>query len=226
MPELSEVSDVKAATNRLLAWHSGISGAMTAERTSLESKLIPVSAYIVVAAVECWYRHPEMMRVIDAAMPAEAIGAAGRRPGCRVNAVHLWSIANIYLTGRKVLSAFQLADDRPEPTWTVLDFWERAALGCRGDGHRQAWDAGFHLTPYGDDVIAQLMDGVEPVTSDDDRSRIKRLRGVRRPQFRLRVGEVRVFYDVSAETVEVLAIVAKSEAEAWLVKQVPTTRTR
>ena len=98
---------------------------MTAERTSLESKLIPVSAYIVVAAIECWYRHPEMMRAIDAAMPAEAIGAAARRPGCRVNAVHLWSIANIYLTGRKVLSAFGLADDRPEPTWTVLDFWER-----------------------------------------------------------------------------------------------------
>ena len=48
------------------------------------------------------------------------------------------------------------------------------------------------------------------------RSRIKRLRGVSRPQFRLRVGEVRVFYDVSGGTVEVLAIVAKSEAESWL----------
>ena len=50
------------------------------------------------------------------------------------------------------------------------------------------------------------------------RSRIKRLRGVRRPQYRLRVGEVRVFYDVSATTVEVLAIVAKSEAESWLAQ--------
>lgn len=48
------------------------------------------------------------------------------------------------------------------------------------------------------------------------RSRIKRLRGLRRPQFRLRVGEVRVFYDVSGGSVEILAIVAKSEAEAWL----------
>jgi mRNA-degrading endonuclease RelE of RelBE toxin-antitoxin system len=44
------------------------------------------------------------------------------------------------------------------------------------------------------------------------RSRIKRLRGLARPQYRLRVGEVRVFYDVSGSTVEVLAIVAKSEA--------------
>ncbi len=50
------------------------------------------------------------------------------------------------------------------------------------------------------------------------RSRIKRLRGVKRPQFRLRVGEVRVFYDVSDGIVEVLAIVAKSEAEAWLAQ--------
>jgi mRNA-degrading endonuclease RelE of RelBE toxin-antitoxin system len=48
------------------------------------------------------------------------------------------------------------------------------------------------------------------------RSRIKRLRRVRRPQFRLRVGETRVFYDISGSTVEILAIVTKSEAEAWL----------
>src|SRR5712692_3642105 len=50
------------------------------------------------------------------------------------------------------------------------------------------------------------------------RSRIKRLRGVLRPQYRLRVGEVRVFYDVSGSTVEILAIVPKSEAETWLAQ--------
>ena len=50
------------------------------------------------------------------------------------------------------------------------------------------------------------------------KSRIKRLRGVSRPQFRLRVDDVRVFYDVSKRTVEVLAIVLKADAEAWLSK--------
>jgi mRNA interferase RelE/StbE len=50
------------------------------------------------------------------------------------------------------------------------------------------------------------------------RSRIKRLRGIRRPQYRLRVDEVRVFYDVSGTAVQVLAIVAKSEAESWLAQ--------
>jgi mRNA interferase RelE/StbE len=50
------------------------------------------------------------------------------------------------------------------------------------------------------------------------RSRIKRLRGLDRPQFRLRVGEVRVFYDVRDEVVEILAIVRKPEAERWLMQ--------
>lgn len=48
------------------------------------------------------------------------------------------------------------------------------------------------------------------------RSRIKRLRGLRQPQYRLRVGELRVFYDVSGLRVEVLAIVSKSQAVQWL----------
>ncbi|MEC4818733.1 MAG: type II toxin-antitoxin system RelE/ParE family toxin [Scytonema sp. PMC 1069.18] len=45
------------------------------------------------------------------------------------------------------------------------------------------------------------------------KSRIKRLRGMSRPQYRLRVDEIRVFYDVTDEAVEILAIVPKLEAE-------------
>jgi mRNA interferase RelE/StbE len=50
------------------------------------------------------------------------------------------------------------------------------------------------------------------------RSRIKRLRGITRPQHRLRIAEVRVFYDVSASAVEILAVAAKSEAESWVTQ--------
>ena len=39
---------------------------------------------------------------------------------------------------------------------------------------------------------------------------------MQQPQYRLRVGEVRVFYDIVHSTVQILAIVAKSEAEKWL----------
>ena len=50
------------------------------------------------------------------------------------------------------------------------------------------------------------------------KSRIKRLRGMAQPQYRLRVEEIRVFYDVEEGAVHVLAIVAKSRAEQWLQK--------
>lgn len=52
--------------------------------------------------------------------------------------------------------------------------------------------------------------------SKTSRSRIKRLRGLSRPQFRLQVGDFRVFYDVDGAQVQVLAIVPKSETSAWL----------
>jgi len=50
----------------------------------------------------------------------------------------------------------------------------------------------------------------------ESKSRIKRLRGLARPQYRLRVGEIRVFYDVVEKAIEVLAIIPKSKAGAWL----------
>jgi mRNA interferase RelE/StbE len=50
------------------------------------------------------------------------------------------------------------------------------------------------------------------------RSRIKRLRGLTKPQFRLRVGTVRVFYDVVGAEVQVLAAVEKGSAAEWLAE--------
>jgi len=55
---------------------------------------------------------------------------------------------------------------------------------------------------------------IEP--GKETRSSIRRLRGIVRPQYRLRVGDFRVFYDVLEDAVEVLAIVAKAQADDWL----------
>jgi len=69
---------------------------------------------------------------------------------------------------------------------------------------------------------AQLKDAMEThlrhQPTKTSRSRIKRLRGLSKPRYRLRVGEFRVFYDVTKRQVEVLAIVAKSDAGEWLEK--------
>lgn len=63
---------------------------------------------------------------------------------------------------------------------------------------------------------AEIKAGIETYLRHEPRkvskSRIKRLRGLSRPQFRLRIDEVRVFYDVSEDSVEVLGIVEKSKA--------------
>lgn len=71
-------------------------------------------------------------------------------------------------------------------------------------------------------VQAAVREGIETHLRHEpgrvSKSRIKRLRGLSRPQYRLRIDEVRVFYDVAGGTVEVLAIVAKSEAESWLAR--------
>ena len=171
---MPDPQDHRAEADELIAYHAEISGAMTAERTALESRLIPVSAYILVSAAEAWYRWPDMMQSIDKVMPAEEIGAAGRRPGVRVNAVHLWSIANIYLTGRKLLTTFGVVEDEVERTWTVLDFWRRAAGAYRADGTLQAWDAGFKAHPYGDDVIESLL-AQTTATDEQARAAIKKL---------------------------------------------------
>ncbi len=48
------------------------------------------------------------------------------------------------------------------------------------------------------------------------KSRIKKLRGLSQPQYRLRVGDIRVFYDVTETQVQVLAVVSKADADAWL----------
>ena len=52
----------------------------------------------------------------------------------------------------------------------------------------------------------------------ESKSRIKRLQGLRQPQFRMRVDDMRVFYDVNDEMhrVEVLGFVNKSDTPEWL----------
>jgi mRNA-degrading endonuclease RelE of RelBE toxin-antitoxin system len=51
------------------------------------------------------------------------------------------------------------------------------------------------------------------------KSRIKKLKGLRHPQYRLRIDEIRVFYDVEESRVEILAILSKARAKEWLEKE-------
>jgi len=84
-------------------------------------------------------------------------------------------------------------------------------------------DVGAQLAALPAHARAEVRDGIELHLRYEptklSKSRIKRLRGLEQPQYRLRLGEIRVFYDVTETEVQVLAIVSKAQAQAWLDQQ-------
>ena len=50
----------------------------------------------------------------------------------------------------------------------------------------------------------------------ESKTRIKRLRGLRQPEYRRRVEDFRVYYDVAGTEVHVLAIIVKHMTDEWL----------
>src|SRR5690242_745153 len=159
----------KTDVNRWLRYHSEISRALTEQRTALESALIPVTAYILVACVECYRRYPEMIEEITAAAAPEDLARAGHRFATQVDNVHLWAVPNFPMVGRKVLGTAGMLDpdDDRRRLEIVLDFWDRAARTYRfGDGTRQAWDAGGAATPYRD-YLPELRAECRPVAGDE-----------------------------------------------------------
>lgn len=66
----------------------------------------------------------------------------------------------------------------------------------------------------------KILDVAERVLSSNPtqltKSRIKRLRGVDSPQYRLRVDDYRVLYDVASEQVQILRILSKPRVAVYL----------
>jgi mRNA-degrading endonuclease RelE of RelBE toxin-antitoxin system len=56
------------------------------------------------------------------------------------------------------------------------------------------------------------------------KSRIKRLNNLEWPQYRLRVEKTRVFFDVEANLVMIIAIMPKERCQEWLEKYGKTTK--
>jgi mRNA-degrading endonuclease RelE of RelBE toxin-antitoxin system len=66
------------------------------------------------------------------------------------------------------------------------------------------------------EVTAAIETHLRHTPTATSKSRIEKLKHVDHPHYRLRVGEVRIFYDVDEGVVEVVAIVPKSQADDWL----------
>jgi mRNA-degrading endonuclease RelE of RelBE toxin-antitoxin system len=78
------------------------------------------------------------------------------------------------------------------------------------------------LKELGANIRAKVKDLIEVhlryEPTKTSKSAIKRLKGLSHPQYRLRIGDVRVFYDVHENGVEILAIVSKANATEWFEK--------
>ena len=59
---------------------------------------------------------------------------------------------------------------RPDATATVLDFWERAALGLPRRRHPPGVGHGHRRAIYDDDIVAALLAGAVPIDDDEHRA--------------------------------------------------------
>jgi mRNA interferase RelE/StbE len=65
-------------------------------------------------------------------------------------------------------------------------------------------------------ILSQISDMLAVNPTLESKARVKKLRQPAPAQYRLRVGEFRVFYDVEAQHINVLRILSKLEAIAYL----------
>ena len=141
------------------------------QRTALESALIPVTAYILVACVECYRRYPgddrrrSRPRAARGARATRVTSSRRRSTTCTCGRCRTSRLSAARCSrGAGMLDAEQDVAD----AWRrCFDFWDRAACAYRfDDGTHQAWDADGVATPYRADVD-EIVAGV-PADRDDD----------------------------------------------------------
>jgi hypothetical protein len=119
---------------------------MCTTRTVQESKLFPVNPYIALSYYNAWYRYPELVRKVDAAMPAEEIGDRARNVGSYVNTITMDVATQFYLGGRQWLLDMGILKptDAVEDLIDVLDFTRRINLAYhRSENHIIPSDGGY-----------------------------------------------------------------------------------
>lgn len=129
-------------TNNLLQQNADEIYWLCATRTVQESKIFPVSAYILFSYLNAFYRYPVLLRKIEARMSAEEIGDRARHQGIKIVA---WCFPCFYLLGREMLINWGVIrpTDAVEDVVYVMDFWKRFQLSWhRNNGNLTNRQAG------------------------------------------------------------------------------------
>lgn len=114
-------------TNNLIQQNADETYWLCATRTVQESKIFPVSAYILFSYLNCFYRYPVLLKKIEEHMSAEEIGDRARNSGIKIVA---WTIPCFYLLGREMLINWGVIKptDAVDDVTYVMDFWKRFQL--------------------------------------------------------------------------------------------------
>ena len=115
-------------TNSMIQQNADETYWLCATRTVQESKIFPVSAYILFSYLNCFYRYPSLLRKIEASRSAEEIGDLARL--CGGAKIVAWTIPCFYLLGREMLINWGVIKptDAVEDVVYVMDFWKRFQL--------------------------------------------------------------------------------------------------
>ncbi|WP_040798159.1 PEP-utilizing enzyme [Nocardia higoensis] len=127
-------------------------------RSGFTSEIFPMMPYMSMSVIEDFHSYPARIRAIDAAVPAEVLGARLRENAGLVSPLWIWMVGYHYLCGRELLIHMgKLApSDDLDDVRTVVDFWRRLTLAHRGDGTLDYKDAGFTNRYLPEAVVAQL----------------------------------------------------------------------
>lgn len=134
-------------------------------RSGFTSEIFPMLPYMSMSVIEDFHSYPERVRAIDAAMPAEEIGARLRSKPGLASPLWIWMVGYHYLCGRELLIHMgKLAPNEDvDDVRTVVDFWRRLALSHRGDGTLDYKDAGFTNLYLPDPEVAALRETLQPL---------------------------------------------------------------
>lgn len=126
-------------TNNLIQQNSDETYWLCVTRTVQESKLFPVSPYMLLSYFMSYYRYPALLRKIERHMKAEEIGDRVRARGIKCqNPAMGWALPSFYLLGREYLISMGMLrpQDAIEDIIYVMDFWKRFQLAWhRNDAH-------------------------------------------------------------------------------------------
>ena len=129
-------------------------------RTTQESKLFPVPAYMMLSYANCFYRYPSLLRKIESRMSAEELGDRARQLGTKVNTLTMgWAMPGFYLLGREWLINLGLIrpEDAVEDVAYVMDFWKRVSLAYhRSDYHLTNKDYTYRSNLLSEPVLQVL----------------------------------------------------------------------